>query len=572
MTFRTRLQAGFVFLAVVSVGGLAVGVRYEMTRRLTQEYQDRVAALVAVIRGDLSQMDQTIAGRLGSVGSALAGDNRFRLSLAEGAGSSPYVLDYAGDAMRRAGLSLLQVQDSGGRILSSGHFRNEFDREEPDLPRLLAAARVSAGSATSAPGLAVVTARSPEGPFLALARVDSVQLGGRWLYLVGGQAVDASWLRRLARERDLTVTLRLPDTTLTSVADSSAPDAGVVAAELPLAAVVANGGALSAAQAGLVVTHSTERLAQLRAGVDRWSLGAGAFAVVLAVALATWMAARLSQPLVELARKTSAMDLTRLDLDFATERSDEIGLLARVLGSLTTRLQREVRRLRDAERRAAVGDVARQVNHDVKNGLVPIRNVVRHLSEVVDHAPERLPQVFRDRKGTLESSVAYLETLAANYGRLQPRESSRPADLRAVVDEVIRGAAAGSVTLQVDLPPDLPLVRADALRVRRILENLVGNAVDACAGNGKAAPGTVAVSAARVPAERAVRITIKDSGAGMTAEQLERAFEDFYTTKPDGTGLGLSVVRRLVADVEGSLKVQTEPGVGTTVTVTLAAQ
>ena len=66
-----------------------------------------------------------------------------------------------------------------------------------------------------------------------------------------------------------------------------------------------------------------------------------------------------------------------------------------------------------------------------------------------------------------------------------------------------------------------------------------------------------------------MHIAVTDTGPGMSREQLDRAFEDFYTTKSGGTGLGLSVVRRLVADLEGSLKVQTEPGSGTTVEIIL---
>jgi signal transduction histidine kinase len=66
-----------------------------------------------------------------------------------------------------------------------------------------------------------------------------------------------------------------------------------------------------------------------------------------------------------------------------------------------------------------------------------------------------------------------------------------------------------------------------------------------------------------------VRITVADTGRGMTQAELERAFDSFYTTKPGGTGLGLSVVRRLVLDANGSLRVETEPGKGSTFIVEL---
>jgi len=68
-----------------------------------------------------------------------------------------------------------------------------------------------------------------------------------------------------------------------------------------------------------------------------------------------------------------------------------------------------------------------------------------------------------------------------------------------------------------------------------------------------------------------VRVTVADSGTGMSRQELERAFDDFYTTKPGGTGLGLSIVRRLVLDLNGSVKVETQPGQGTKFLVELPA-
>src|SRR2546422_7727488 len=94
------------------------------------------------------------------------------------------------------------------RSISSGHFRNEYDRLEPELPRLLAAAPG---------GMALVEARTAEAALLALARVDSLRLGGRRFTLVGGVAVDSSFLARLAPHSQLTVSPALPSGTLVRV-------------------------------------------------------------------------------------------------------------------------------------------------------------------------------------------------------------------------------------------------------------------------------------------------------------------------------------------------------------------
>jgi len=124
MTFRARLLLGFGAVVLVPLTVFGLRIRAEMANRLAAEYQRRVAALVAVIRADLDQRSGEIASRLAALREALARDNRFRGQVVQG-GDRTYVLDYAGDAMRLSGLSLLQIQDDAGRIVSSGHFRNE---------------------------------------------------------------------------------------------------------------------------------------------------------------------------------------------------------------------------------------------------------------------------------------------------------------------------------------------------------------------------------------------------------------------------------------------------------------
>jgi signal transduction histidine kinase len=124
----------------------------------------------------------------------------------------------------------------------------------------------------------------------------------------------------------------------------------------------------------------------------------------------------------------------------------------------------------------------------------------------------------------------------------------------------------------LQLADELPQAKIDPLALRRILENLVTNAVDALGGQS----GMVTVSTARASdVGRAngagIRIVVEDTGSGMTQQELERAFQDFYSTKPGGTGLGLSIVRRLVTDAGGRLRVETSPGAGSRFIVDLPA-
>jgi signal transduction histidine kinase len=547
VSFRGRLFLASTLAVLVPLAVLALGVRREMDRRLGDESRRRGAVAVERLGADLVLERERIAARLDALSRDLIADNRFRLGLLGESGSRAYVLDWAGAAMRLSGLSLLQLQDSAGRIVSSGHFRNEYDEVRRELPTFLAAVGT---------GPALVQARTPEAPLVALAATESLTVAGRPLTLVGGVAAEERFLRGLDPDPDLTVALALPG--------REPAAAGDVVGTLALPFLDLAGGTPDSAR--IVVARSGATLAALRQGLNTWVLVALGVTALLALLLAAWLSRALSRPLTELAEKTASIDLDRLDPDFATGRSDEIGALSRLLGDMTVRLRRAVAGLREAERRIAMGDLARQVNHDIKNGLVPIRNVLRHLDQVARDQPDTLAAAFEERKATLESSVAYLETLARNYARLSPTASPEHCDLNTVVAEVLQGSRAGP-PIRADLAEGLPAVGVDRLMLRRVIENLVGNAADAAAAR---EGGTVTVSTERTARDgqgSVVRVHVTDTGPGMTRAELDRAFDDFYTTKSGGTGLGLSIVRRLVLDLGGSLRIDTEPGTGTRATV-----
>ena len=403
--------------------------------------------------------------------------------------------------------------------------------------------------------------RTAEAPLLALAGAERFSVAGRPFYLVGGIAAEDRFLRRLDPDPELSLVLDTPDS-----AGTRPPDTRVIGSlALPFLDAPAQG----ADSARLVVARSSGTLAALQRGLNTWFIVSLAVTALLALALAAWLSRLISRPLTELADKTAAIDLDRLDVDFATERRDEIGSLSRLLGAMTSRLRTGAARLREAERRVAMGDMARQVNHDIKNGLVPIRNVLRHLEEVARDRPETLAAVFEERRATLTSSVGYLDTLARNYARLSPAAAPEACDVNAIVADVARGASSPAV--QTRLAAGLPPAAADRLMLRRVVENLVGNAVDVVT---EAGGGEVVVSTERAAQDggaAVVRITVADTGPGMSRAELDRAFDDFYTTKAGGTGLGLSIVRRLVLDLGGALRIDTEPGAGTRATVEIPA-
>jgi len=549
MKFRTRIQLALMALTTFSVLALGWLVRAEMTRRITAQYERRVSAFAGSVEHDLHARSAAIATALSALCTRIIDDNRFRsAALNTEPGARRYVLDYAGTAMQLMQLSMLQVQDAEGRIVSSGHFRNAFDRVEPLVPRALA----SAGAGK----LAVVKSRRPEGSFLALARVDSFRIAGHTFYVSGGIELDDAFLRSLSREP----TVRVAFENRGRVEGSHHN----IASRLRVLFIDPDADEVHAAS--IVVSHNTSELSALRRSVTVWIAVVLGFALLLSTLASSIIAARITRPLTALSEKTRRVDLDHLDINFDTARTDEFGSLSRLLAAMTQRLRSGAVQLKEAERRATLGDLARQVNHDIKNGLIPVRNVFRHLGEVASERPDKLAGVFHERESTVASGVDYLEALASNYARLSPQVRRVRCDVSAIARRVAgdRGGREG-VEMITRIDPGAYVV-GDALSLRRVLENLADNAIDSLGGG----VGRVTISIGRVVG--GVEVAVEDTGPGMNAEEQARIFDDFYTTKEHGTGLGLSVVRRLVMDLDGTVRVESEPGRGTRFVVEFPAQ
>ena len=208
MSLRLRILLASLLLVLLPLVLLTVGIRLEMKERLTTQYTRRVGTLMGVIQDDLVERSREMGESLDALKARIADDNRFRLAAVDGLDTErSYLLDYAGRTMSLMGLSMLQIQDARGRILSSGHFRNEYDRLERGLPRTLR----QAPSHT-----ALVRARRPEGDYLVLARAEDFDLAGRGFSVVGGIEVDRRFLSGLARGKELAVSLIYPGGAISS--------------------------------------------------------------------------------------------------------------------------------------------------------------------------------------------------------------------------------------------------------------------------------------------------------------------------------------------------------------------
>ncbi|MEW5893417.1 MAG: ATP-binding protein [Pseudomonadota bacterium] len=219
-----------------------------------------------------------------------------------------------------------------------------------------------------------------------------------------------------------------------------------------------------------------------------------------------------------------------------------------------------------AQRDAAWGEVARRMAHEIKNPLTPIRlsaeRLQRKLADKLDE-PER--QILARSTETIVSQVAAMKGLVdafAQYAKL-PAARIEAVDLNALVREVLV-LYEGQVPMQLMLAEQLPPVAGDPVLLRQVLHNLVKNAKEALA---EAAEPQLRVATGL--GKNGVELRIGDNGPGFPEHLLSRLFEPYATTKPKGTGLGLTIVKKIVDEHGGVIDVRNAQPQGACITITL---
>jgi signal transduction histidine kinase len=226
----------------------------------------------------------------------------------------------------------------------------------------------------------------------------------------------------------------------------------------------------------------------------------------------------------------------------------------------------EIERLRSGAL-AALGRMATQVAHEIKNPLAGLRLYARHLeSRLSTKGDESGADVARKLTATVDHLADVVSDISA-FGR--PPELHRSfIDLHALLDECLTFAKArlarDGVEVITRYDASCPAAWLDAREMRKAFLNLVLNGLEALGAGGRLTVATACSSA-----DRAVTVTVEDTGAGMNEDTVARIFDLFYTTKPEGTGLGMAIVRSAVDRHHGDLAIESAPGRGTRVTVRL---
>ncbi len=251
---------------------------------------------------------------------------------------------------------------------------------------------------------------------------------------------------------------------------------------------------------------------------------------------------------------------------------DEVGVLINAFNRMEDDLvarDREIseknEELHQSRKLASLGTLASGVAHELNNPLNNIYLAAQILTREID--TETCPGIIRETVGDIYSQTLRVKRIVSD---LLAFAREKPPELAQVdIAELIRGLlqqmdTAGDlqgIRWSVDAAPGMA-VRVDRHMMEQVFINLVTNAVDAMQGS-----GDLVIRIA--PSDGHVKITVSDTGMGMPQEKLQRIFDPFFTTKEKGTGLGLAIVYSIIEKHKGRIDAESEPGKGTTFTITL---
>jgi len=281
---------------------------------------------------------------------------------------------------------------------------------------------------------------------------------------------------------------------------------------------------------------------------------------VIASRVAGHLSRNLSRPLQELVGWTERIGRGEpLPTTPPRRGAPEFEVLRARMREMAGELELGRARALEAERASALRESARQVAHELKNPLTPIRFAVARLRR---EAPPELAETV----DVLETESQRLETMARNFaqfGRL-PEGPSAEVDVGELVRYTARATIPPEVEVRVEVADDVPMIHGHHDALARALSNVMLNAVDACRERGDAGARVgVRVGRTSLAGLDSVEVAVSDTGCGIPSERLARIWDPYVTSKPGGTGLGLAIARQTVLAHHGAVAAESTVGAGT---------
>lgn len=290
------------------------------------------------------------------------------------------------------------------------------------------------------------------------------------------------------------------------------------------------------------------------------------FMLVIAFALAYFLSTYITQSLKTISDKLSETSLNQKNEKiFIRANSKEINLLIRAYNSMVDKLERSALKLAQSEREEAWREMAKQVAHEIKNPLTPMRLTVQSFQRKFDASDPDLKQKLKDYSDTLIQQIDTMSSVASAFSQFasMPAQQNETLNVVEVVELALDIFNEDDVTFESE--EQTIISKMDRTQLIRIITNLVKNAIQAIPEDQD--DKSVSVSVKRE--HELVLIAVSDNGTGIEPQNIPHIFEPKFTTKNSGMGLGLGIIKNIIENYRGTITFETELGKGTVFTVSL---
>jgi two-component system, NtrC family, nitrogen regulation sensor histidine kinase NtrY len=291
-----------------------------------------------------------------------------------------------------------------------------------------------------------------------------------------------------------------------------------------------------------------------------------AFMLVIAFALAYFLSTYITQSLKTISDRLSETRLNQKNEKiYLKANSKEINLLIQAYNRMVDKLEQSAIKLAESEREEAWREMAKQVAHEIKNPLTPMRLTVQSFERKFDANDPQLKQKLKDYSDTLIQQIDTMSAVASAFSNFasMPAQQNETLNVVEVVELALDIFNEDDVTFES--AEQVIISKMDRTQLIRIITNLVKNAIQAIPKEQTEKRVSVRVERR----EKDVLIAVSDNGIGIEAENFGRIFEPKFTTKNSGMGLGLGIIKNIIENYKGTITFESEFGKGTTFLVSL---
>lgn len=291
-----------------------------------------------------------------------------------------------------------------------------------------------------------------------------------------------------------------------------------------------------------------------------------AFMLVIAFALAYFLSSYVTQSLKAISDRIRETSLNQKNEKIQSNDSNqEISLLINAYNGMVEQLEESASKLAQSEREQAWRDMAKQVAHEIKNPLTPMRLTVQSFLRKYDPNDLHSQQKLKDYSDTLIQQIDTMSAVASAFSNFasMPAQQNETLNVVQIVDLALD--IFNEDYIEFSYNEDEIITKIDRTQLIRIITNLVKNAIQSI-------PEYQANKAVKVRVYKqgsTVLISVQDNGVGIEKENQQHIFEPKFTTKTSGMGLGLGIIKNIIENYKGSISFETEPNKGTVFTVSL---